>query len=119
MLSRPKNVPWPPTDQEQCSYSPITPAPAAKRALRTRSASSAGTKPTSLSASAAAGASGDDGLEIEQLGDHVGDAAARLVEAGVRGDDGDALARGAQREPPGLGVVGEPLERVEDERVVS
>ena len=37
----------------------------------------------------------------------------------MRRDDGDALARGAQREPPGLGVVREPLERVEDERVVT
>ena len=60
-----------------------------------------------------------DGLQIEQLRDHVGHAAAGLVEAGVRGDDGDALARGAQRQPAGLGVVGEPLERVEDERVVT
>ena len=61
----------------------------------------------------------DDGLEVEELGDHVGHAAAGLVEAGVRGDDGDALPRGAQRQPPGLGVVGEPLQRIEDERVVT
>ncbi len=60
-----------------------------------------------------------DGLQIEQLGDHVGHAAAGLVEARVRGDDGHALARRAQHEPPGLGVVREALERVEDERVVA
>ena len=56
--SRPKNVPCPPADHEQCSYSPITPAPEANKALRTRSASSSGTNPTSLSTSAAAGWSG-------------------------------------------------------------
>ena len=60
-----------------------------------------------------------DGLQIEQLRDHVGHAAAGLVEAGVRRDDGHALARGAQRQTAGLGVVREPLERVEDERVVA
>ena len=37
----------------------------------------------------------------------------------MRGDDGHALPRRAQREPAGLGVVREPLERVEDQRVVA
>ena len=36
-----------------------------------------------------------DGLQPEHPGDHVGDAAARLVQAGVRGDHGHALARRA------------------------
>ena len=58
-------------------------------------------------------------LDPEQLRDHVGDAAARLVEAGVRGDHGDAFARRAQSQPPGEAVVGEALERVEDQRVVT
>ena len=59
------------------------------------------------------------GLEAEQLGHHVGEAAARLVEAGVRGDDGHTLARGTQGKPPGETVVREALERVEDERVMA
>ena len=60
-----------------------------------------------------------DGLQVEQLREHVGHPAARLVQAGVRGDDGHALPRRAQREPAGLGVVRETLERVEDQRVVT
>ena len=60
-----------------------------------------------------------DGLQVEQLGEHVGHAAARLVQAGVCGDDGHALPRRAQREPAGLGVVRETLERVEDQRMVT
>ena len=111
--SRPKKVPCPPVDHEQCSYSPITPAPAAKTALRTRSASSTGTKPTSLRASAAADQR-RRGLEAEQPGHHVGEATLRLVEAGVRGDHGHTLARGTKGKPPGETVVREALERVED-----
>jgi len=52
-----------------------------------------------LSTSAAAGWSG------WTAGDHVRDAAAGLVQVGVRGDDGHALARRPQCEPSGLGVV--------------
>ena len=58
-------------------------------------------------------------LEPEQLREHVGDAAVRLVEVGVRGDHGDAVPRRAQSEPACLRVVAEALERVEDERVVD
>src|SRR5665648_656221 len=58
-------------------------------------------------------------LQPQHLGDHVGDAAVRLVEVGVRGDHGDAVPRRAQRQPPGFTVVAQALQRVEDERVVD
>ena len=51
-------VPSPETLNEQCMYSPMRPAPAAKIAVRTASRSLSGTKPTSLYQSMRAGASG-------------------------------------------------------------
>ncbi len=58
-------------------------------------------------------------LQAEHTGHDVGDAAARLVQAGVRGDHGDALARRTQRQARARLVVGEPLQRREDQRVVA
>ena len=57
-------------------------------------------------------------LETEHGGHHVGQAALRLVKVGVRNDDGQAVARGAQRKTARCRVLGEALERREDERVV-
>ncbi len=58
-------------------------------------------------------------LQAERLRHQVGEPAARLVEVGVRDDHGAALARGTQGHARARLLVGQPRQRLEDQRVMG
>ena len=112
-------MPSPLVENEQWTYSPISPAPAAKIALRTVSASPSGTNPTSLAELDARRRQRLDPLEVERLADDVGEPAASLVEVGVRDEHGDAVAHRLQHGASRVRGVGDGIERVAEQRMVG